>query len=129
MQRNGGRRELQVGDIRLETRAYLVHVAGRPVPLSPRELDLLELLMSHAGRVLTFQRLCRAIWGQQDAEDHRSLKTHVLRLRRKIEADPHAPTHIRTVRGVGYVFDRLPTTAPREVTDAAGTPASVPHRP
>jgi two-component system response regulator RegX3 len=130
MQRNGGRqRPLTVGDIRLDVRAYLVHVCERPVPLSRREMDVLDVLMSNAGRVVSFQSLYRAVWGRDEAEDFRSLKTHVLRLRRKIEADPHAPTHIRTVRGVGYVFDRLPLTTPREVPDAAGTPDPVPRRP
>lgn len=98
-----------VRGVHLDTAAYSVQVHGRRVPLSPRELDLLKMLMDNAGHVVMAATLFHAIWGQDDSRDYRTLKTHILRLRRKIEDDPHAPTYIRTVRGVGYIFDDRPT--------------------
>lgn len=92
----------------LDPAAFTVNVKGRTASLSPRELELLTVLMQNAGRVLSFELLMDQVWHRQESRDYRSVKTHVLRLRRKIEPDPHAPTFIRTVRGVGYVFDRRP---------------------
>lgn len=96
----------------LEPAAFTVQVKGRRIPLSPRELQLLTLLMENAGRVVSFRLLMDQIWHTQESQDYRSVKTHILRLRRKIEPNPHIPTYIRTVRGVGYVFDRRPLGTP-----------------
>jgi DNA-binding response OmpR family regulator len=85
------------------------------------------MLMRNAGRTIEFRVLFRAVWGDEDPGDYATLKTHILRLRRKIEDDPHDPRYIRTVRGVGYVFDRNPTTGThRGKADATGAPNSLP---
>ena len=69
--------DLTIGEIRLDVRGYLVHVRGRPVPLSPRELCLLETLMRQAGRVQSFRSLYEDVWGQPNSDDFRSLKTQL----------------------------------------------------
>ncbi len=91
--------------VTLQPATYSVSVEGRLVPLSPQELKLLQILMGNAGRVLSFPFLLQQAWGQERMDDSRTLKTHILRLRRKIERNPHAPLFIRTVRGAGYIFD------------------------
>ncbi len=100
--------ELTLRGITLDVAGCCVLVNQRLVPLAPRELTLLTVLMEHAGTVLSFAQLLSLAWGDTTSTDYRSLKVHILRLRRKIEADSHAPTLIRNVRDVGYVFDRYP---------------------
>jgi two-component system alkaline phosphatase synthesis response regulator PhoP len=114
---------LSIRGLRIDRASYSVHVRGRTLRLSPRELDLLWMLMDHAGQVLTFRQLFERLWGVGESDDYSSLKTHVLRIRKKIEEDPHSPSYIRTVRGVGYIFDRQPPSpiAPRRAHAAGAT--------
>lgn len=72
--------------------------------LTPKEFDLLELLMRRKGRVLTRDYLVEEVWGPEYLMSTSSLKVHVKRIRRKIEDDSHRPAHLVTVRGVGYKF-------------------------
>jgi two-component system response regulator RegX3 len=96
---------LQVGPIRLDTGRREVTVADTFVDLSRKEFDLLALLMSHAGQVVTREWCIDRLWWDQDLSDTRTLDTHVKRLRRKIEVDPANPRHLVTVRGVGFRFE------------------------
>jgi two-component system response regulator RegX3 len=82
-----------------------VTVADTFVDLSRKEFDLLALLMSHAGQVVTREWCIDRLWWDQDLSDTRTLDTHVKRLRRKIEVDPANPRHLVTVRGVGFRFE------------------------
>jgi two-component system KDP operon response regulator KdpE len=77
-----------------------VLVGGEEVKLSPREFEILELLVRHAGKVLTHQFIMREIW--KVATDVQYLRIYIKQLRRKIEADPGQPRHIVTETGVGY---------------------------
>jgi two-component system response regulator RegX3 len=79
-------------------------VRGRPVDLSRKEFDLLALLISEAGHVVTRQQCMGRIWRDRKAGDSRTLDTHVKRLRKKVESNPADPVHILTVRGIGYRF-------------------------
>ncbi len=79
-------------------------VRGRPVELSRKEFDLLVLLISEAGHVVTRQQCMDRIWRDRKAGDSRTLDTHVKRLRKKVESNPANPEHILTVRGIGYRF-------------------------
>jgi DNA-binding response OmpR family regulator len=76
--------------------------AGTPVPLRPKEYELLRALLRRAGRVATRSELLREVWGYQDCVVSRTLDTHVGELRRKLEDDPARPRHILTVRKAGY---------------------------
>jgi two-component system response regulator RegX3 len=79
-------------------------VRGAPVNLSRKEFDLLALLVSESGHVVTRKQCMDQIWRDRTKGDSRTLDTHVKRLRKKIELDPAEPVHVLTVRGIGYRF-------------------------
>ena len=83
-------------------RAYLT-VILRTVILrgSPKEYDILEQLVIHAGKVLTHKHLLREVW-RDESVDPQYLRVYVRQLRQKIEADPSAPRHVLTEPGIGY---------------------------
>jgi two-component system response regulator RegX3 len=95
---------LEGGGVRLDPDRHEVTVRDEPVQLARKEFDLLELLMEHPGRVLARETLIDRIWGSDYFGDTRTLDVHVKRLRSKIEASPHEPVHLVTVRGLGYKF-------------------------
>ena len=74
--------------------------------LSRRELDLLRYFLEHEGETLDRLRLLSDVWGLAESPTARTIDTHVLKLRKKIEVDPEHPHHISTVHGVGYRFSR-----------------------
>jgi hypothetical protein len=97
-----------------------VTFAGEDVKLSPTEFNLLRLLVTHAGCVLTHRQIMRALRGESAEHDVQYLRVYVRLLRRKIEPDPARPRYIRTEPGVGYhlLCERdIPTfgLGPREV--------------
>ena len=75
---------------------------GQEIKLSPKEFDLLRVLVSHAGKVLTHRQLLREVWGPAQAEEVQYLRVFIRGLRQKLEPDPTRPTHILTELGVGY---------------------------
>jgi two-component system, OmpR family, response regulator RegX3 len=95
---------LEGGGVRLDPDRHEVTVRGAPVQLARKEFELLELLMEHPGRVLARETLIDRVWGSDYFGDTRTLDVHVKRLRSKVEADPHEPAHLVTVRGLGYKF-------------------------
>ena len=96
---------LEVGDVRLDAGRHEVCVRDEPVALPLKEFELLELLLTNAGRVLTRDVLIDRIWGPNYYGDTKTLDVHVKRLRAKVEEDPAHPTRILTVRGVGYRYE------------------------
>jgi two-component system response regulator RegX3 len=98
---------IAVGNVVLDRAAYLVLVDGDPVPLALQEFKLLQLLMSRAGRVVPSDEILKSVWGPDFSGDSSTLAVHVLRLRRKLERGAGG-RHLRTVRGLGYVFDTVP---------------------
>jgi DNA-binding response OmpR family regulator len=100
--------QLVAGDVTLNRAAYLVTVAGRPLTLARQEFRLLELLMENADHVVTSAAILSAIWGPGYTGDPSTLAVHMLRLRNKLERTSGGPRHLRTVRGIGYVFDTTP---------------------
>jgi DNA-binding response OmpR family regulator len=96
--------ELAFGDVRVRPRARQVFKAGHEVRLTRKELDLLVFLVEHRGEVLTRERLLDEVWGYDRFPTTRTVDTHVLRLRRKFEADVDCPVWILTVHGQGYKF-------------------------
>jgi DNA-binding response OmpR family regulator len=95
-----------VGDLRLDSAARTVTLAGRPVALTVREFDLLAFLMRHPGQVFTREQLLDQVWGYTFASDLSTVTVHIRRLREKIEQDPANPTRLQTVWGVGYKLER-----------------------
>jgi len=101
----GQLRLLTVGPVELNLDGMAVRVAGRPVHMAPKEFELLATLMENAGRLLTRRELLDAVWGEGYPDRNKTLDVHIRRLRRHLEADPDAYARMRTVRGLGYVFD------------------------
>jgi two-component system, OmpR family, KDP operon response regulator KdpE len=89
-------------DLVVDLTRRIVTVGGRDVQLTPTEYDLLRVLVTNAGRVLTHRQLLREVWGVgYEAETH-LLRVNISNLRRKIEPDPVRPHYILTEPGVGY---------------------------
>jgi len=99
-------RFLQKGDISVDTLRRLVVVGGQPVELTPTEFDILVYLMRHSDRVVSCRELAAHLHNLDlDERDARTLlRSHIHRLRRKLEQDPSQPQRLRTVRGRGYIF-------------------------
>jgi len=95
---------LRAGAIELDPTARTVRVAGRDASLTAREFDLLAFLMDQPHRVFRREQLLEDVWGYTFG-DTSTVTVHIRRLREKIEPDPAAPTHIKTVWGVGYRFE------------------------
>ena len=100
LQVHGEQPIFRAGDLSVDLVRRIVRKADKEVKLSPKEYDLLRLLVQHAGKVLTHKFLLRELW--DDLTDTQYLRVYVRQLRRKIEADPERPQHIMTETGVGY---------------------------
>jgi DNA-binding response OmpR family regulator len=94
------------GDVEIDAAAHAVTRAGVPVPLRPREYDLLLALLARAGGVVTRDALLREVWGYERGVTSRTIDTHMAELRRKLEPDPAHPRHLITVRKSGYRLAR-----------------------
>ncbi len=93
------------GELVVDLARRIVTVAGAKVQLTPTEYDVLRVLVTHAGRVLTHSQLLRQVWGMGYEGETHLLRVNVSNLRRKIERDPARPRHIVTEPGVGYRLD------------------------
>lgn len=100
LQQQGERPLFRSGDLSVDLVRRIVTVRGEEVKLSPREYDLLRLLVSHAGKVLTHRMILKEVWGGET--DIQYLRIYIRQLRQKIEPDPERPRHILTETGVGY---------------------------
>jgi len=96
---------LEAGPVRMDVDRHTVTVNGTEITLPLKEFDLLEFLLRNAGRVLTRGQLIDRVWGADYVGDTKTLDVHVKRLRSKIEPDPSSPTHLLTVRGLGYKLE------------------------
>ena len=90
------------GDLTVDLGRRVVMAGGQVVQLTPTEYDLLRVLVTHAGKVLTHHHLMRQVWGGGYDEEVHILRVNISNLRRKIEPDPSRPTYIVTEPGVGY---------------------------
>jgi two-component system, OmpR family, KDP operon response regulator KdpE len=100
LQTHGERPIFRVGDLSVDLVRRIVKVGDREVKLSPKEYDLLRVLVQHAGKVLTHKFLLGELW--DDLTDAQYLRVYVRQLRQKIEADPERPAYILTETGIGY---------------------------
>jgi two-component system KDP operon response regulator KdpE len=99
-QEQGNEPVFKSGDLTVDLVRRVVTVGGTEVKLSPKEYDILRLLVLHAGKVLTHRFLIQEVWGP--ACDVQYLRIYVRQIRQKIEKDPERPAHILTETGVGY---------------------------
>jgi two-component system KDP operon response regulator KdpE len=100
LQAHGERPVFRAGDLVADLVRRIVTVRGQEMKLSPREYELLRVLVAHAGKVLTHKLLLREVWGTET--DIQYLRIYIRALRQKIEADPERPAYIITETGVGY---------------------------
>ena len=101
LQQQGAERVFTSDDLSVDLMRRLVKRGEEDVKLSPKEYDILEQLVIHAGKVLTHKHLLREVW-RNEAVDPQYLRVYVRQLRQKIEADPSAPRHVLTEPGIGY---------------------------
>ena len=92
------------GDVEVNVRGNQVRRAGSAVELSAKEFALLAYFISHPGETLSRDRLLDAVWGYQNYPNTRTVDTHIVHLRHKVEPDPEQPRFIVTVHGTGYKF-------------------------
>ena len=93
---------LVVGDLEIDPQAHTVFCAGRVLNLSPREFDLLLILASQPGKVISTEELLAQVWGAEFIGQPQVVYVHIRWLRQKLETNPDHPQRILTVRGVGY---------------------------
>jgi two-component system, OmpR family, alkaline phosphatase synthesis response regulator PhoP len=94
------------GDVSVDVATRSVTRNGRSLTMRPKEFDLLEALLRQAGRVVSRRKLLETVWGYEAEVVTRTVDTHVVELRRKLEQDPANPEHIITIRKVGYMLKR-----------------------
>lgn len=105
---DGTAENIVIGVFDLNAKRHEIRLAGKKLDLTLKEYKILELLMRHAGQVLTRDVLLDRVWGEDyfgGFGDTKTLDVHIRRLRKKIEKDPSYPEFIQTVRGVGYRFE------------------------
>ncbi|HEY7036891.1 MAG TPA: response regulator transcription factor [Thermomicrobiales bacterium] len=103
--RRGGTQQAQqitVGDVTIDVARHVVTKGGQEIHLTPTEYDLLRVLATNAGKVLTHRQLLERVWGGYAAENSQQLRVYVNYLRRKLEDDPARPRLLVTEPGVGY---------------------------
>jgi DNA-binding response OmpR family regulator len=92
------------GDIRIDLSQRRIFKNSQPIDLRYKEFELLTLLISHPGEIVTRAEIFDKVWGTDWLGDMRTLDVHIRWLREKLEDDPSNPRYIQTVRGVGYRF-------------------------
>ena len=108
---SAGGDEFAFGDVTVRLRQRLVMRAGRRVPLSAREFELLRYLIAHRGEVVSRAQLLRDVWGYHQLSVTRTVDNYVAKLRTQLEPDPHVPQYIVTVHGSGYQLLPWPAAA------------------
>jgi len=99
-----GHERIELDGVAVDSARRTVTARGRPVDLTYVEFEILRALMRAPGRVLSRRQLLETIWESAEYRDPRTIDVHVRHLREKLEENPSEPTHIQTVRGVGYRF-------------------------
>ena len=98
-------KDINYGDLVIETSMHKVLINNKRIDLTPKEFDLLFLLASHPGRVYSRENLLNIIWGYQNKGYEHTVNSHINRLRNKIEKDVSNPQYILTSWGLGYRFN------------------------
>lgn len=92
----------QVGELVIDYKKHKVFLSGEDTHLTPNEYKIIALLGQHAGQVLTYKYMMKALWGPAVGSDNKLLRVHMANIRRKIEPNPLEPRYIFTEVGVGY---------------------------
>ena len=91
-------------DVQVNFSTMELHREGQLVPFTPQELKMLRFFLNNQERVVSRTELLNEVWGYNNYPTTRTVDTHMLRLRQKLERDPGEPVHFRTVYGTGYKF-------------------------
>ena len=100
VQAEGAQPLFRTGALTVDLVRRIVRLDGAEIHLSPKEYEILALLVRHAGKVITHHQLMKAVWG--GAIDAQQLRVYVRQVRQKLKDDPARPVYIRTETGVGY---------------------------
>ncbi|MDR2976076.1 MAG: response regulator YycF [Streptococcaceae bacterium] len=100
------KKEITVGELRINTETYLVYKNDKALDLSHREFELILYLAQHQSEVITREALLEEVWGYDYFGDVRTVDVTVRRLREKVETNPSRPEYICTRRGVGYYMNK-----------------------
>jgi DNA-binding response OmpR family regulator len=92
------------GDVEVDLRGYRVRRAGQQIEFSGKEFELLKYFLCHSGQTLSRDRLLDEVWGYENYPTTRTVDTHIVRIRQKLEPVPENPQYFLTVHGVGYKF-------------------------
>jgi len=95
---------LKFGQVEVDFRRYAARRRGKPVEMTRKEFEVLQVLVSRQGNVVTREELLNEVWGMESYPVTRTVDNHVAGLRAKLEANPAQPVYIQTVHGVGYKF-------------------------
>ncbi len=101
---------LALGPLRIDAADHSATLDGQPLHLTRREFDLLWMLASHRGRLVTQEMILKAIWGPAHADDSQYLRVYIRQLRQKLGDDAANPSFIATEPGIGYRFLEAPDT-------------------
>ena len=96
--------DLRLGRLRLNLKAYEVHIGDEPIKMTPREVELLAFLMKHASEVVSREQILDAVWGYDYYGDVRAVDTLLARIRGKLPEKRSGVT-FRTIYGVGYMIE------------------------
>ncbi|MED4239330.1 response regulator transcription factor [Priestia megaterium] len=93
---------IQIGDLEINRSTRLVFVRGHEIRLTPKEFDILELLVRHKGTVMSMGKIYEAVWQEDAFKSDNTVMVHITKIREKIEDNPKKPIYIKTIWGVGY---------------------------
>lgn len=97
---------IKIGDIELDSYNVKVIVRGEEIELTSIEYGILKFLMENSGRILTKNQIFEAVWNEEFLSGDNTIMVHISRLRDKIEEDSRNPIYLKTVRGLGYKFEK-----------------------
>ena len=98
------KQHFEFADVKVDLEKHQVYKQGKEVHLTPREFNLLEMLVSNPEKLMTHRALLKAVWGPSFVESNHYLRIYVRQIRQKLEFDPAQPKHFITETGVGYRF-------------------------
>jgi DNA-binding response OmpR family regulator len=102
-----GSEDIVIGGLTLNKSSKQLYVDGEPVRLTLTEYKIMELLMSHAGRVFSAEEIYEIVWNEPAYTVENTVMVHIRRIREKIEYNPREPKYLKVVWGIGYKIEKL----------------------
>lgn len=99
--------KIVLGELTLNKENYEVYKNNIKIDLNPKEFKILDLLMSNSGRVYTKKQIYENVWEESYFGDDNTLLVHLSHLREKVEDNPKSPKYLKTIRGIGYKFEKV----------------------